>query len=352
MANAFGWLEVHAVDHCNHNCRWCHNYSPFAASREYEAKEYFDGLDVLKKNDIHYHSLSIMGGEPFLHQDLTGFAYALLERYRKPLMLTTNGFWLSLEDIRLYKDLWLVINTLRVSRYPTIMRRLGGEQVVSKLLNKIREINPNICIDFCDKAVFNKLEFWNSPEQPQLYCGNVECTALLSDMRMGRCGAGAYTRFAPKGMIPDAFLASKDMIYDLKQFNRDSFWFWRKRYPLDACSYCNFSQKLRSGPWKVEPGRKPFNESLEQQYHIHAAAIMLNRGDVLESENRLRYIENNYDISKEYSNLAGLIKFQKGEYQDANLLFRQALSQDQEYLPALRNLKVLLRTNTTNLKSV
>jgi hypothetical protein len=234
MANVFGWLEVHAVDHCNHNCRWCHNYSPFSPQKSYEANDYFDGLDVLKKNNIQYHSISIMGGEPFLHTNLIGFAYALLERYRKPLMLTTNGFWLSNDDIYLYKDLWPIINSLRVSRYPTIMHKLGGERNVKAMLQVIRKYNPNIFIDFCNKTTFNKLEFWNSPKDPQVYCGNAECTALLPDMRMGRCGAGAYTRLAPKDMICEPFMSSQDMFYDLKNFENTSFWLWRKRYPLDA----------------------------------------------------------------------------------------------------------------------
>ncbi|MGX9365366.1 radical SAM protein [Desulfoplanes sp. PS50] len=348
MANAFGWLEVHAVDHCNHNCRWCHNYSPFAPSKDYEAKDYFDGLDVLKKKNIQYHSLSIMGGEPFLHPDLIRFAYALLERYRKPLMLTTNGFWLSREDIHLYKDLWPMITSLRVSRYPTIIHRLGGEENVARMLGIIKKYNKNIYIDFCDKAIFNELKFLNKPVTPQVYCGNAECTALLPDMRMGRCGAGAYSRFAPKEMLSDQFLASKDMMYDLRQFDGSSFWLWRSRYPLDACSYCNFSQKLRSRPWKVERGRRPFDENIEQQYHLQAAARFFNNGDILWSKKRLDHIKENYEIGKEYCNIAGMVEFYTGEYQSASLYFRQALEEDPEYLPALKNLKVLIQNKNVS----
>jgi hypothetical protein len=343
MANMFGWLEVHAVDHCNHNCRWCHNYSPFAPQKIYEAKEYFDGLDVLNKNNIQYNSLSIMGGEPFLHPDLIGFAYTLFGRYRKPLMLTTNGFWLSIDDIHIYKDLWPIIFCLRMSRYPTIIRRLGGLQKVKELLNSIKIYNPNIRIDFCDKTSFNKLEFWNNPKEIQVYCGNVECTALLPDMRMGRCGAGAYTHFAPKGIIPETFLNSREMFYNLKKFDRDSFWLWRKRYPLDACQYCNFSQKLRSGHWKVEKGRKPFNEDVEQLYHIQKAASMLSNGDLECCEKRIKYIEHNYEAGKECKNLAGIIKYRKGDYHSANEYFMKALEHDPEYLPALRNIKAIIQ---------
>ena len=32
--NRFGYIEIHPVDYCNNNCRWCNNHSPHIASRE------------------------------------------------------------------------------------------------------------------------------------------------------------------------------------------------------------------------------------------------------------------------------------------------------------------------------
>jgi tetratricopeptide (TPR) repeat protein len=349
MSNNFGWLEVHAVDHCNHNCRWCHNYSPFAPKRNYEAREYFDGLDVLKKNNINYHALSVMGGEPFLHSNLIEFSYTLLERYRKPLMLTTNGFWLSAADIDLYKDLWRIVSKLRMSRYPTIMKRLGGAGRVAELLERIKQYNHHIVIDFCGKEIFNKLEFWDNPADPQVYCGNVECTALLPDMTMGRCGAGAYTRFAPDGMISDSFLNSKDMMYDLRKFDRDSFWLWRKKYPLDACSYCNFSQKIRSVSWKVEKGRKPFNHDMEMDYHIAAGAVMINQGYSEQAAQRMQLIREQFGETKELKNLEGLLMYSAGNIDSAAQSFKKALEIDPAYLPALRNLRAMMQCATNKI---
>lgn len=266
MSYILPFIEVHAVDHCNHTCRWCHNYSPIAPEREYDASEYFSGLDALKENGVLINIISIMGGEPFLHKNLTTFAYDLALRYRRPLIITTNGFWLSSENIRLYKDFWPLLHIFKLSRYPSIEKRLGGEQKIRKLLDEIKSYNPEIQIDWPDKYYFNELAFFDSPIEPELYCGNTNCLALMTDMRIGHCGAGAYQKFALEGSLSKGFIDSKDMFYDLRQFDLTSFDLWRKRYPLDACYYCNFGQKQRRVPWKPLKGKGIFRKEYEYAF--------------------------------------------------------------------------------------
>jgi hypothetical protein len=242
---------------------WCHNYSPYSPEREFSSDEYFDSLDLLTKNGVLFDLLSIMGGEPFLHSNLDKFCFDVAIRYRRPLYITTNGFWLSRENIRLYKELWPLIYRIKFSRYPSIEKRLGGEKNIQELFNELKQYNPKMTIDWPQKYTFNKLLFFDEPKPPELYCGNVACLALLTDGRIGHCGAGAYQHLAPKGSLSQAFLDSKEMFYDLKKFDLASFHLWHKRYPLDACFFCNFSQKNRSVTWKPVKGQGLFRKEYE-----------------------------------------------------------------------------------------
>lgn len=324
------FLEVHVVDHCNNNCRWCHNYSPFSPKKEYEAKDYFDGLDLLEQRfpEQSFGAISLMGGEPFLHSDLIRFAYRMKERYRKPLLITTNGFWMSDEAIAAYKDLWRILNHVKISRYPTIEKRLGGEEEMKRLAESIKKYNPGIRVDFPDKWKFNKLEFFCEPVEVELYCGNSRCIALLPDMTMHRCGAGAYAHFAPEGMLTDAFKNSKHMSYDLKQFRHDTYMFWLNRYPMDACAYCSFALKTKGGEWKVEKGLKPFNNEYEQEYHLGLAKRMLIMNKPDHARREAAYMRQRYGDQPEVFMLEGILNAHTGDMLKALHAFGNVLAMD------------------------
>lgn len=267
----FGWVEVHAVDHCNNNCRWCHNYSPLAVPRTYEASEYFRGLDILQENGVYYQILSIMGGEPFLHPDLVGFAVDLKRRYMKELMVTTNGFWLGDRQIIAYAPLFEVLDVVHFSVYPNMLKRLGGRERFDSLCEAVRALHPHLTINVNDKQSFRPLDFFEESVRPAVYCVNAECTALLPDGRMARCGAGGYLHLHPSP--PRAFANSEDMFYDLNQFNQQSFWMWRKRFPLDACAHCSFAQP-GNGSWKAQPGT-PYRANLDAEAKARSAQRLL-----------------------------------------------------------------------------
>ncbi|MGL1863909.1 MAG: radical SAM protein [Pseudodesulfovibrio sp.] len=324
----FPFIEVHAVDHCNNNCRWCHNYSPFSPQKEYEAKDYFEGLDFLVKNKITINTISLMGGEPFLHSDITRFAFDLFKRYRTPLMITTNGFWLSEESIKEYKHLWTMLSMVKVSRYPTIEKRLGGAKEFKRLVGLIKQYNPKIIVEFPDKGHFNKLEFYTAPIEPELFCANSQCSALLPDMKVGRCGAGAYAHLAPEGSLTEEFKNSNHMLYDLRTFDWQSFRLWRRRYPLDACNYCSFGQKTRSGSWKVEQGRKPFNREYELNYYYNSGKNQVFSQQPQKALNKANFMIENYGEKPEAFILSGLASLQLNDVPSAVNSFSHALKLD------------------------
>jgi len=233
----FSYLEVHAVDHCNNNCRWCNNHAPFAPETEYVADQYIPWLQILEDKEINFEMISVMGGEPFLHRDLIRFVLQLRQRFpQKRLAISTNGFWLGTEQIDSYELLWKITDILFLSLYPNLLHGLTNQDI-SRFLKQIKKYNPNISIELREKKAFRSIEYLEKPEEPSVFCGTSECTTLLADGRLARCGLGGYAHYNPH--VGKNFLKSSQMFFDLKQsFSVGTFWNWRRRWPFDACLYC------------------------------------------------------------------------------------------------------------------
>ena len=337
-------VEVHVVDHCNHTCRWCHNYSPTSPKREYKAEEYFDGLDLLFSNNIRVNLISLMGGEPFLHSDLIGFADDIVARYKRPLVLTSNGFWLNEDNIRIYKDLWPSLRLLKISRYPAIENRLGGEANILAMSNMIKRYNPNIHIEWPDKFTFNELKFFQEPRDVEIFCGNSTCIALVNlpdGPALGHCGAGAYAHLAPEGALSEAFLGSKHMFYPLREFEMHSFMLWHRRYPLDACAYCNFSQLSRSVRWKPASDRGLFVKEYEEEFERRQCMYLLATEEKDLLNKKAAALMRRNAAHAEFVNSLGVYSYNVGDTEHARQLFDTVLTHCPDNRDARRSLKVL-----------
>ncbi|MGE4298362.1 MAG: radical SAM protein [Desulfovibrionaceae bacterium] len=348
MYREIPYIEVHAVDHCNHNCRWCHNYSPFSPQREYAAQEYIPWLDLLWDKQVPVRLISVMGGEPMLHSDIENFCAALLERYRTPLLMTTNGFWLSEDAILAYGGLWNMLSRIKISHYPTIMRRLGGEKRVEELLNLLRARHPHLSVESPIKYAFSRLSFHVEPREVTHPCFNAGCTALLSTGIMGRCGAGAYMHFAPDGLLTELFRQSRHMLYDLRRYDWTTFWMWFNRFPMDACEHCSFGQSSPLVQWKVEKGRRPFNTDYEAAFAVKTAIMHLRHGHAAQAQQCLEAAAASGHQAKEVANARGLLHYRAGRLHAARDCFRQALDLDPAYLDAARNLSHTMRRDALN----
>ena len=261
-------IELHCVDHCNNNCRWCNSHSPFAPDRTYDAEEYYPWLDTLVRNRIGFSMLSITGGEPFLHPRLFEFCQKLRQRYAKRLMLSTNLFWLSEFDIEFHRPLFGLLHTLRVTVFPNMVRGLGGLERVQKLLERLKATTPQVYVDVrLAEEHFCRLEFTAESLDVDQHCPCAESLNLLVDGRLARCAPGAYAQFSPHAIRE--FRESADMFYDLRQPGAD-FWHWKYKWPMDACSHCTHFRQERS-PWKVESGTRRRRE-LEARYNLNLGA--------------------------------------------------------------------------------
>ena len=200
MTNPKRILQIHAVDHCNNHCRDCNTLSLHAKRREYQAEEYFAALDVVYNKDWFPKYLVMLGGEPFLHSDLTMFCQKLVHRYPKAKMsTTTNGFWLSERNLIKYEKLFMMLSRFVVSIYPNLYAKINKEIPVEKLEEVIRALYPHLQhVEIRDARGANQFRLANYDHFPQQIenmrpgCQELNCAALLPDGRLCRCATAAH----------------------------------------------------------------------------------------------------------------------------------------------------------------
>lgn len=289
MSNVlFDYLEVHAVDHCNNNCRWCNNHSPFSAPKEYAAGDYIPWMNILRDKKISFRMISVMGGEPFLHSDLIGFVHDLKSHFPdKVLAISTNGFWLSQEEIDSYSALWTLTDVLFLSLYPNLLSDTGGVERALSLVELIKRHNPQMSIDLRSKDKFRIIDYPKEPTEPPVFCGTSECTTLLADGRLARCGLGGYAHLNPN--LGEQFLKTDHMFFDLKMpsFTPGEFWHWRRRWPLDSCYHCT-SYAWEMSSWKAERGTRRHRE-LEIEAKIRSGERLMARSRYEQARNLFRF---------------------------------------------------------------
>lgn len=247
------WFELHAVDHCNLNCLNCNHQSLFFKKKEYQASDYFPHIDEMVRRNIKFESIGILGGEPFLHSDLISFVSQIKERYSKNIILTTNGFWLE-KDYSKYKKLFLQTNQMFLSVYPTIKDKIGQ----NKIYDSIKDIESKYGLKIKIRAnvrSFIEVKFTKIPEEPSKFCkAQANCTNLLANGKLSRCGVGAYAYKNPSA-TSEFLNATEDMFYDLTKDDGRDFKAWKEKYPLEACKFCTM-WKSRWVPWQ-QKGKQP-----------------------------------------------------------------------------------------------
>jgi hypothetical protein len=255
-------LQVHAVDHCNNYCFDCNHYSCLCKTEtEYKAEDYFDCLDIIYEKCWYPEYLVIIGGEPFLHSDLTGFCEAMFLRYPKAkLSITTNGFWITKENIFRHKKLFSMLSRFIVTIYPNLFHRINKNISIDAIYAYVKEINPNIICIIRNIKASNRFMHANYapalPEGSMPLCGEYACNAILPDGRLTRCSTCAYGGQYNKSL---SFLFScSDAYFNVREWPEDLLP-WLAKIPFSACQACPFAQPIW-GFWR--PGTPPPHRTL------------------------------------------------------------------------------------------
>lgn len=112
-------IEVNLVDHCNLNCKFCDHFSPIAEKRFLDIKVFENDISRLAKlTNGTLGGLSLIGGEPLLHNEVPKF-FEISRKYfpNAVIDMVTNGILLKNND-----EVWKALKNynikLLITTYP------------------------------------------------------------------------------------------------------------------------------------------------------------------------------------------------------------------------------------------
>jgi len=89
------YVELHLTDHCNLNCKGCSHFSPIADEWFADADEHARDMRQLSRLFADIELISLLGGEPLLHPNITAFLSSTRECFPKStIRMVTNGILL------------------------------------------------------------------------------------------------------------------------------------------------------------------------------------------------------------------------------------------------------------------
>lgn len=85
-------VEIHVSDYCNLNCRGCAHYSPIFEHHLPDTDSRIYDLQLLKEHVSHVVKLYLLGGEPFLNNDIETYICKAREFFPNTILsIVTNG---------------------------------------------------------------------------------------------------------------------------------------------------------------------------------------------------------------------------------------------------------------------
>jgi hypothetical protein len=226
------YLEFHATEHCNLNCKGCGHFSCIAEPEFIDIKKHIKDMKRLSKL-IKIRMIRILGGEPLLHPDIN----KLISETRKYFPLSniyvvTNGILLK----KMPKSFWNTLKkhsiTIIITVYPPM------ESQTETFINLCK--SNNIELIFGDRPLFFKrFDVTGSQDKVNSFknCDVKECH-YLENGKIAGCGVPFYIRHFNKEFNKNICLQDDTIdIYDSKLTGAEITKLLNS--PLEACKYCN-----------------------------------------------------------------------------------------------------------------
>jgi organic radical activating enzyme len=246
-------IVIHSTDICNMNCKYCSRGIPFKKSKKsYFASEFIPWLNFLIKKGIKFKTITISGGEPFLHPDIFNFIDELKYNYpNKIIRLVTNFSWANEKLIQEFAPKLINLDNFVISKYPPIVEKFGGNEQFDSLVKLLKESCPHINIEVHELSQFISWELHKHKESVNNICTTekAKCNTLGIEGIITRCviACGAQNINEYRSILE----MTGEHYFDLKKWNKKEFLNFAHKYPFDLCEHCTFTH-YKSANWGLE----------------------------------------------------------------------------------------------------
>lgn len=178
------YLELHAADHCNLNCKACEHFSglvekPVFHTSENIARDLYQLSQFIE--DIG--TIRILGGEPLLNPEISEIMQAVRSIYAySDIYVVTNGLLLDRMSECFYKTCVEQRIKIGISCYPPMMKRMDSVKSILETYGVDYEA-PGLCMTFRKKYI---LQPHNEKSTAFAKCFQATCHNLY-DGKVGVC---------------------------------------------------------------------------------------------------------------------------------------------------------------------
>ena len=239
------YLEIHAADHCNLNCKGCTHFSNIVKGEKFpDIKEFSEDMRQLSVLFHNIEFIRILGGEPLLNPELekmleiTRFFFS----YAK-IILVTNGILINNMSNNLIQSIKKNNIQITISVYPPIEENIM--QIEKKLVdNKInfqfgeRQNHYETCLKFSKninrKGDEDQYDSW-------MKCKRKRCHFLYHGKLYG-CAMPALVTYFNKYFEQNIVSSPGIDIYDCNMNGKSVL--AQLNSPMDVCRYCGREEEF------------------------------------------------------------------------------------------------------------
>ena len=251
-------IDYHIIDKCNMNCASCGHFSSLAPADDNgkSIEQITSDLTLLSKIKDEFRTLSILGGEPTLHPQLSKILRIAREIFpNNELLLVTNG--VKYDKFNLWKDA-IIENNIHVnlSLYPYVIDYRERAEIIK------RTLGPDVVLTILDFPVdggFYYQMFTNrdnaATESELLNCWNRFQCCQVKNGKLYICNLAAQFN-----VLKDYFGDKITFDYDGKEYldlngdiTADDFYNFMYNAHPKLCDHCIHAHNIQNGminkPW-------------------------------------------------------------------------------------------------------
>ncbi len=241
-------IDVHLVEHCNLNCKYCSHFSNIAEKEFYNVEKFEQDMQQLSKiTESKISNIQLLGGEPLLHPDIEKL-FDITRKYfpKSAIDLLTNGLLLDSQK----KSFWLSMNKNNIYLCPSLYPiNINWKSV----LKKAKKYHVYVATDGRDEELtldnipshtvhsFYKLnlDFKGEQQWKKGSCPYGPSCANFTDGKLYPCFVISNIRHFNKKFNKNLPVTEKDYIDIYKTKSMDEIEeFWNEKIPVPFCKYC------------------------------------------------------------------------------------------------------------------
>ena len=246
------YLETHVINKCNLNCKGCSHFSNIVEDEDsvVELEVFERDFKRLRELFDHIFMIRLMGGEPFLNENLEKYVEIVRKYFPKSdLRILTNGILIPKVGDQLLNQLSIKGVKIDISCYkPT-------NDLRKEIENRLQMFGIEFDFSEVINTFHRRLNLSGDNDKQEMYscCPSNICT-FIHDGKMAVCPAPFMSKFLNKRFNTSVYVESD--LLDLNQPNITAEIV--KKYlktPMKSCGFCSMPEDFK---WQC--GTKPVLE--------------------------------------------------------------------------------------------